>query len=233
MKLKIYSTFAVITIALAGAAQAQSEDIKFSAGMKAWNHNINIHVVNNSGPNKNYDGSSNVSATAPLLSLTAKKGDFFITYSTLLTTVYALDGGDIMRNDTDLALGWSFTPGYSVLIGQKTLFTKDNNNVTGWNSNESKEKGYFLGFTGAQVLQDRWYAYESYVHAPNLEQKKYVTNEKLSFSTLEAGVGYALDTKTQFSLGYRSQVHKSSDASRLRDETVKVNGLIFGVSHNF
>lgn len=228
MKFNKISAAILLSVTSMGAVHAQSDEVKFSAGLKAWNHSFKIKTTS---PNGSGDGNSDFNATAPLVSLTAKKGDYFATYSSLMPTVYPLEGGDLKRSDTDIAVGWSFTPGYSVLFGHKSIDSKNFNNNT-WNTPNSNDKGYFFGVTGAQMLQDKTFAYESFVYAPKMTNSDQ-TNAKITFTTLEAGVGYAIDAKTQLTVGYRAQIYDLKDDSIRYTQKVNLNGLIFGASVNF
>ena len=229
VKLKKLSIAIVLSVASIGAANAQSDDVKFSVGLKAWNHDFKIKQAS-----KDFSGDANTNfnPTAPLVSLTAKKGDYFVTFSTLLPTIYPLQGGDLKRGDNDIAIGWSFTPGYSALIGHKTIKSKNYETGKEWNTRTSTDKGAFLGLTGAQALEDRWFAYESIVYMPSMKTSDQ-PNVKGTFTTLEAGLGYAVNTQTQLTVGYRSQVYDIKDEPNKYSQKAKMNGLIFGVSVGF
>ncbi len=227
-----FARTAIVLAAALGAGSAMAQDIQFSGGLKAWNHKFKVDARDLSGGGSE---TSNFNATSTLLSLTARKGDYFVTYSTLLPTTYALDGGDIKRQDTDIAVGWSFMPGYSVLLGQKVIKSKGyNTDRESWNADPSvSDKGMFLGLTGAQPLKDRLFLYESIAIVPKMKSSNQ-PSASTKFSTLEIGLGYALDTKTQLTLGYRQQVYKQSDSARNGfNQKVNLDGIIFGASVNF
>ncbi len=220
----------MLAIAGAGSVYAQNDDIKFSAGLKAWNHGLSVKSTQ---ANDTYQANSSFKATSPLISLTAKKGDFFIAFSTLMETVYAMQYSNMKRSDTDLAVGWSFHPGYSALIGHKTITTQDwDDKKNNWLTSDKRDAGYFFGVTGAQALQDRWFAYESFIYGPKLKSSNDSTSN-VTFSTLEVGMGYAHDPKTQFTLGYRNQVRNKTNDGVSGESKATLDGIIFGVSHNF
>ena len=103
-----------------------------------------------------------------------------------------------------------------------------------WNFPGHTEKCTFIGLTGAQSLQDRWFAYQSIVYAPSLKRSKTTNpNEKTKFSTIEIGVGYALDTKTQLTIGYRSQTHTTTEKLISGERKAKLDGVIFGGAYSF
>ena len=117
-------------------------------------------------------------------------------------------------------------------MGNKVIESRNYDDKKSWNTPDSKDKGIFIGLTGAQALQDRWFAYESIIYAPSMKNDN-DPNSKITFTTLEAGAGYAIDAKTQLTLGYRSQVYDLKDDSRKYTQNVKLNGLIFGASVSF
>lgn len=225
MKVDKFAIAATLFVSTFGAAQAQTEDVKFTVGLKSWNHSYSDKA---SGAD-NWNNTSSFNANSPLVTLTAKKGDYFVTYSSLMTTVYALQSNDLKRSDTDIAAGWSFKPGYSVLLGYKKASVEDNKSDGIWNNPTSTIKGAFVGLTGAQILNERWFAYESIVHAPTIKNSS-LPSAKINFTTFEAGFGYAIDARTQVTLGYRMQNY---DRSGSVNQKIKLDGIIFGGSVNF
>jgi len=227
-----FARTAIVLAAALGAGSAMAQDIQFSGGLKAWNHSFDINAGNRLGSSSD---SSNFNTTSTLLSVTARKGEYFLTYSMLLPSTYALNTGDIKRQDSDIAVGWNFMPGYSVLVGQKVIKSKVYDlDLQSWNnSSTSTDKGAFIALTGAQSLKDKFFAYESIAYAPKLKSSP-ETNSSIKFTTLEVGLGYALDNKTQLTIGVRNQKYDLSDPSRGNyNQMVKLNGLIFGASYNF
>ena len=227
-----FARTAIVLAAALGAGSAMAQDIQFSGGLKAWNHSFDLNAGNTRG---SATDKSNFNTTSTLLSVTARKGEYFLTYSMLLPSTYALNSGDIKRQDSDIALGWSFMPGYSVLVGQKNIKTKGYDlDRQSWSASASStDKGTFIALTGAQSLQDRIFAYESIAYLPKMKNDT-EPNSSIKFTTLEVGLGYTLDTKTQLTVGLRNQSYDLADPSRSNyRQKVKLNGLIFGASYNF
>jgi hypothetical protein len=107
--LKFKLLLAIFIASFLSSAVADDE-ISYSFSLKDWYSKAKV------------GSTSSESTNSPIVSATARKGDYFVTASTLLSTTYSFgSGSELFRKDTDLALGWSVHPNVSLLLGQKML----------------------------------------------------------------------------------------------------------------
>ena len=106
----------LIALAIAAcstAVMADDEKIDYSVGLKVWNNKLGWYTN---------------AANSPIVSLTAKKGDYFLVGSFMLPATYTWNEGSaeyMTRRDTDLAIGWRMNSNVSLLAGQKKLGVND------------------------------------------------------------------------------------------------------------
>ena len=226
MKNQVISIFVILVSTFAVA----QEEIKWSGSVKVWN--ASASVVSNSGT-RTWNTPSSSSGN---ISLTGKKENLFVVFSTLLPTSYVLDysstvGGYLRREDYDIALGYSFIDNLSLLLGYKNLTYKTDGVSTG-TMNSS-----YVGLSGSKLVSDRSFLYGTFTTslAVNDSQSNYGgdTQDNQRNSMFEIGTGYALTNSTQLTLGYRGQYFVRRYASNNNTASDVIQGLIFGVNHNF
>ena len=214
---------AIASIAFVSAVFADENKIDYSFGIKNWNNALNV---------ANKDSNVNTqSVNSPILSLTAKKGDYFATVSTLLESSYRYRTVWLARKDTDFALGYRVTENISILGGYKTWTMKDGS-LSNWVDTLS---GYTIGVSGFKSIDDSIFAYGNYIHMPSLKYSGNGTDviQKAHAFSSEIGIGKSINATTQLVAGYRYQNMKNYNATQVRDETVTVRGGIAGLNINF
>jgi hypothetical protein len=197
--------------AFTSGAFAADDEINYSFSLKDWNHKFK-------------QSSSTEAVNSPILSGTARKGDYFITGSSLLPTTYSFaDGSQLIRRDNDIALGYSINSNFSLLGGKKNILVRTfstSNALSQYNINLN-----YLGANGFTAIGEKSFLYGTYTSS--VSGKRTDTNVSVKFSNYEAGLGYVLSKDTQLTLGYRNQ--KFSFASGSAYNTT-LSGLIFGVN---
>jgi len=212
-----------LAIAACSSAVIADEEINYSLSIKTWNNAINVANT-----------SSNVttqSINAPLISLVIRKGDYFISASTLLESSYRYKTVWLARKDFDYALGYRLTDNISVLGGYKMLQSIDGSQ-TNWTD---KNTGYYVGVSGFKMILDQTYAYGNLSYMPSVKTSStgtdYYRDQKMT--TSELGLGYVLNKNTQLTGGYRFQTFDSYNITQTRSEKLTVRGLLAGVNINF
>jgi len=197
----------LIALAIAACSSAVMADdkIDYSFSLKSWNNKIS------QGNNTN-----NVNGT--VISATAKKGDFFITGSRLLPVTYTnSEGSSFGRQDSDIALGWSFSPNLSLLGGKKIIGS----------SSGSFNIPYF-GLNGFSSIDEKSFLYGTFTRSPKVSASATITRGgTITFTNYEGGYGYLWDRSTQLTAGYRSQTLSNLDPS------ATMAGVIFGANFSF
>lgn len=197
--------------AFTSGAFAADDEINYSFSLKDWNHKFK-------------QTSSTEAVNSPILSGTARKGDYFITGSSLLPTTYSFaDGSQLIRRDNDVALGYSINSNFSLLGGKKNILVRTfstSNALSQYNINLN-----YLGANGFTAIGEKSFLYGTYTSS--VSGKRTDTNVSVKFSNYEGGLGYVLSKDTQLTLGYRNQ--KFSFASNSTYNTT-LSGLIFGVN---
>jgi hypothetical protein len=185
---------ALAVIAFTSSAVADDE-INYSFSVKDWNHKFKESVYSN-----NPSGTKTDNVNATILSVTARKGDYFITANALTPTTYSFtNGSNMIRRDTDIALGYSVNSNVSLLVGQKRLgsqlFYIDDKSTT----NSTLNIGY-LGVNGFMSIREDMFVYGTLT-------KSYKTSDTTftAFQNTEVGLGYVLNNKTQLTVGSRYQ----------------------------
>jgi len=197
----------LIALAIAAYSSAVMADdkIDYSFSLKSWNNKIS------QGNNTN-----NVNGT--VISATAKKGDFFITGSRLLPVTYTnSEGSSFGRQDSDIALGWSFSPNLSLLGGKKIIGS----------SSGSFNIPYF-GLNGFSSIDEKSFLYGTFTRSPKVSASATITKSgTITFTNYEGGYGYLWDKSTQLTAGYRSQTISNVNPS------ATMAGIIFGANFSF
>jgi len=212
-----------LAIAACSSAVMADEEINYSLGIKSWNN-----VLNNATPTSNINTQSQ---NAPLVTFVARKGDYFVSASALLKSVYTYKTAWLNRTDYDLALGYRVSDNISVLAGYKTLINTDGTQ-TNWKETNT---GYFLGASGFKLIADQTYVYGNIQYVPSIKTKTTGTDyyRDMKFNSTEAGLGYVLNKSTQLTGGYRYQAMSNYNITQSRSEKTAVRGLLFGMNINF
>ena len=197
----------LIALAIAACSTAAMADdkIDYSFSLKSWNNKIS------QGNNTN-----NVNGT--VISATAKKGDFFITGSRLLPVTYTnSEGSSFGRQDSDIALGWSFSPNLSLLGGKKIIGSSSGNfNIP------------YFGLNGFSSIDEKSFLYGTFTRSPKVSASATITRSgTITFTNYEGGYGYLWDKSTQLTVGYRSQTISNVNPS------ATMAGIIFCANFSF
>jgi hypothetical protein len=204
--------FIAFAIAAFSSTVMADDEISYSFGAKSWNHQFKS------------DSTKLETTTSTLLSITARKGDYFVVGAFVLPTTYARDNTDlIIRRDSDLALGWSASPNISLLVGQKRLGARNyDTDALVW-ENEVINLSY-LGANGFKMINESTYFYGQ-VNS-SFKGKSNLTTTKVKLTTYEAGLGYVINKNTQLTGGYRMQKFSA-------DSKVDMSGLTLGFNIGF
>ena len=137
-----------LAIAACSGVTMANDKIDYSFSLKSWNNKIS-------------QGNSTNQVNGTVISATAKKGDFFITGSRLLPVTYTNSSGTaLIRNDSDIALGWSFSPNLSLLVGKKII-----------GSGGSTTGGFnipYFGLNGFSSLDEKSFLYGTFTRSPKV-----------------------------------------------------------------
>ena len=202
--------------------------------MKSWNNSAK--ASNSSSSNT----ATLQSANAPIIGLTARKGDYFVTFSSMLESSYNYKTSSettwISRKDRDVAVGYRYTPNISVFAGYKVFNITDGS--LGYGNYKEEHSGIYLGLAGFHLINDKTFLYGNFWLTPVNMSNKYTAEAEVQTnfkaSNYEFGAGYALNSNSQLTLGYRAQQMKSINTSRSnRSETIDMNGLLIGANINF
>jgi hypothetical protein len=205
-KNKLLSVLAIATFST--ALMAADDKIDYSFSLKSWNNKIS-------------QGNNTNTVNGTVISATAKKGDFFITGSRLLPVTYTnSEGSSFGRQDSDIALGWSFSPNLSVLGGKKII-----GSTTG--SGSIFNIPYF-GLNGFSSIDEKSFLYGTFTRSPKVSASATITRSgTITFTNYEGGYGYLWDKSTQLTVGYRSQTISNVNPS------ATLAGVIFGANFSF
>jgi len=199
---------AILIVASSSVAMA-NDDITYSFGLKSWYHNL--RVENNSA-----------STAAPIVSATAKKGDFFLATSFLLPTTYSFDNFFVKRKDTDFAAGYSLNSNFSTLLGTKRINVDSYD--TSWSS--STIKMTYVGLNGFTAVGENSFVFGQVTRSLKVTDSSATDGSKTTFTGYEAGYGYVLNKNTQFTVGFRNQKFVTTGDST----NTTLPGFIFGVN---
>jgi hypothetical protein len=190
---------------------ADDEKIDYSVGLKVWNNKLGWYTN---------------AANSPIVSLTAKKGDYFLVGSFMLPATYTWNEGSaeyMTRRDTDLAIGWRMNSNVSLLAGQKKLGVND------YYSSSNHYSTLNITYLGANASNS--IGEDKFVYGQVLSKisGKNDSNQKVNMTHLEAGFGSMVSKNSQMTLGYRSQKFSNSSSN----SSVNLRGYTFGVNHSF
>ena len=208
--------------ACSGAVMADDK-IDYSLSVKSWQNNINVS-------NSTFNVTTQ-SANSPIVTLTAKKGDYFVSTNLMLQSSYTYRTAYMLRKDVDLTLGYRYTNNLSFVVGQSYLSVKD-----GTQSNwVDKFTASFLGVSGFEMLSDKVYATASYKNMLSVKTSGTGTDKYRDTKgySAEVGLGYVLNNTTQLTAGYRFQQIKNYNITQTRNESNTIKGILAGVNVNF
>lgn len=221
--------FIALAIALCSSVvMADDEKIDYTLTVKSWHNALNV---------ANKDTNLTLqAANGPIIGLTARKGDYFVTGTTMLESSYhtvSQPGSTwLARKDMDFAFGYRYTPNISLIVGYKTIWMKDGS-YTNW---LEKHSGLYYGIAGFKLLNDTTFVYGNFSYLPKASdsgtsQVDVINSTKMQ--TYEAGLGYALTNSTQITAGFRSQQVKDYNVTQSRSETATMKGFLVGMNVNF
>lgn len=216
----------------ASPAFAAEDKIDYSFSVKAWNTGIDANI---SG------GSTKTSkSNSPVIGLTARKGDYFVSASTLLDTGFVFKSGTantatVARKDYDLSLGYRATPNLSVIAGHKSMTMTDHSVTTG--HYVETHKGLYYGVAGFKLLTDQDFVYGNFWIAPKMSTSGTPVidiSDNVKVQNYEIGFGRALTPTTQFTVGFRNQqINLNNMSKQGRKETFTMEGVLVGLNVNF
>lgn len=214
---------ALAITAFTGGAFAADDEIKYSVAVKSWNNTFNVA---NRTTNINTQGNN-----SPIVTLTAVKGDYFVSANYMLESSYRYRTVWLSRKDYDYSVGYRYTNNLSFIGGQSVQKFKDGSQ-TNWVETATS---YFLGVSGFEMLTDKIFVTGNYKHIPSFKVSTTGTDyyrDMKGFSS-EIGLGYVLNNTTQLTAGYRYQQSKLYNITQSRNETNTMRGLLAGVNVNF
>jgi hypothetical protein len=197
-----------LAILACSSAVMANDDITYSFGLKSWYHNLKVQ-------------NSSASTASPIVSATARKGDYFVATSFLLPTTYSFDGYFVKRKDTDFAAGYALNSNFSALLGTKKI-TVDSYD-TSWEI--STIKMTYVGLNAFTSVGENSFVYGQVTRSINLTDSSVTDGSKSTFTGYEAGYGYLLNKNTQLTVGYRSQKFANSG-----NPDTTLPGIIFGLN---
>ena len=197
-----------LAILACSSAVMANDDITYSFGLKSWYHNLKVQ-------------NSSASTASPIVSATARKGDYFVATSFLLPTTYSFDGYFVKRKDTDFAAGYALNSNFSALLGTKKI-TVDSYD-TSWDI--STIKMTYVGLNAFTSVGENSFVYGQVTRSIKLTDSSVTDGSKTTFTGYEAGYGYLLNKNTQLTIGYRSQKFANSG-----NPDTTLPGIIFGLN---
>jgi hypothetical protein len=216
---------ALVIGACASSVMAAEDKIDYSLSVKSWSSSVNVDI-GSAGSGTTSVGNS------PILGLTAKKGDYFASVSTLMETSYVFSSATVARKDFDLGLGYRLNENISLIGGYKSL-TMTDHSISNY---VEKHAGAYVGLAGFKLLNDTSFLYGNFWVAPSMTSTGTAAVDKLSdfkAQNYEIGFGQALTSSTQVTLGWRNQQMKTNNQTQNRSETYTMKGLIAGLNVNF
>jgi hypothetical protein len=195
-------------------ALANDEKIDYSFSAKMWNTQI-----------RNNGEAASQSTNAPILSVTARKGNYFGTASFLNPTTYTNGATYTTRRDSDIAFGYAISSNISFLVGQK-LVSADKYDSGSWNY--ERVHASYLGANGFSAISDNQFLYGTFFRSFKARDSNGGISKSVVLTNYEGGYGYVLEKGIQLTAGYRLQKFDISGGG------AKIPGLIFGMSfsHN-
>ena len=195
-------------LVLASMGALAQDDVKYSLGLKNWNHTL-------TGPER-----TSVTVTSPLVSGSIKYKDFSFTASSLLQTTYvSTDQTYVMgvRTDTDYAFGYTVLERVTLLLGSKLITSLGNKDMT----------GVFYGVSAFQPINEEGFVYGTLAQSNSISNLEGLSGDG-KYSLVDVGYGYVINKNTSLNIGYRQQILTSA-----ADRKFTFGGVTFGVGFNF
>ena len=183
------------------------DDIKYSLGLKIWNHTF-------ATPSK-----TSLTANSPLVSGSVKYKDFSFTASSLLQTTYVDSSNSVLatRTDVDYAFGYTVFDKVTLILGSKTIS----------GPNEKDMVGMFYGLSAAQPIHEQGFVFGTFVQSNNVSNLDGLSADG-KFSLVDVGYGHVINKNTTVNIGYRQHVFTTAV-----NNTYTLGGITFGVGFNF
>ena len=183
------------------------DDIKYSLGLKIWNHTF-------ATPSK-----TSLTANSPLVSGSVKYKDFSFTASSLLQTTYIDSSNSVLatRTDVDYAFGYTVFDKVTLILGSKTIS----------GPNEKDMVGMFYGLSAAQPIHEQGFVFGTFVQSNNVSNLDGLSADG-KFSLVDVGYGHVINKNTTVNIGYRQQIFTTAVNNKYT-----LGGITFGVGFNF
>jgi len=183
------------------------DDIKYSLGLKIWNHTF-------ATPSK-----TSLTANSPLVSGSVKYKDFSFTASSLLQTTYVDSSNSVLatRTDVDYAFGYTVFDKVTLILGSKTIS----------GPNEKDMVGMFYGLSAAQPIHEQGFVFGTFVQSNNVSNLDGLSADG-KFSLVDVGYGHVINKNTTVNIGYRQQIFTTAVNNKYT-----LGGITFGVGFNF
>jgi long-subunit fatty acid transport protein len=221
---KISAVALAALTAISISAKAEGDNIDYSLNIKAWSNSIHVE-------NKDTNVTT-MNAVGPLMALTARKGDYFASVTTMMPSSYTYQTTWLKRRDSDVAVGYKYNQNLSFVGGYKYVSLTDGSQ-TNW---VEQHQGLYVGVSGFKLVGEKTFLYGNLAYLPKLKDSGTpqvdITNSS-KFMSYEYGAGYALTNSTQLTLGYRTQIVKDYNVTKARSEKSTMQGLLMGVNVNF
>jgi hypothetical protein len=193
---------------LASMGAIAEDDVKYSLGLKSWNHTM-------TGPSR-----TSVTVNSPLVSGSIKYKDFSFTASSLLQTTYvSTDQTYVMavRTDTDYAFGYTVLERVTLLLGSKLITSPGVKDMT----------GVFYGVSAFQPINEEGYVYGTLAQSNSISNLDGLSGDG-KYSLVDVGYGHVINKNTSLNIGYRQQI-----MTTVVDGKYTFGGVTFGVGFNF
>ncbi len=225
----------VLALALgaAGLAQAQSPAPSVSVGLRAWHTQWDTFSYTtdlNGDPVVIQAPAKDKLVMLPVLSVRWR--DFTGSLSLYPSTDYEFVNGDRgSRKEFDVNLGYFITPGVALTIGHKKIEQRGGSDVY-------ELTGPVLGISGTAPLGHDFSLYGSFGMGKMKSTGSSTVKFDAEYRLSELGAAYTVPTGTfvkavTFTLGYRTQVLTSKEATANQDGRDLTQGFTFGVLGSF
>jgi len=197
-----------LSLMLASMGALAQDDVKYSLGLKYWNHTM-------TGPER-----TSVTVNSPLVSGSIKYKDFSFTASSLLQTTYvSTDQTYVMavRTDTDYAFGYTVFDKVTLILGSKTIS----------GPNVKDMVGMFYGLSAAQPIHEQGFVFGTLAQSNNVSNLDGLSADG-KFSLVDVGYGHVINKNTTVNIGYRQQIFTTAV-----NDKYTIGGITFGVGFNF
>jgi hypothetical protein len=107
-----------LAIAACSTTAMADEEVTYSFSVKNWNNKISATTTTGGSI-------TTQAANAPVIGFTARKGDYFVSTSSLLDSSYRSGTVWLGRKDFDVTLGYRYNSNISFIGGYKSLTFRD------------------------------------------------------------------------------------------------------------